>query len=237
MVEFETTLLEAVPRAPGVKSFRFELKEAVSFKPGQFFLATIKIGGTLQAKHFSFSNSPTEPGYLEFTKRITSSPYSQALDNLNPGDWARLKLPYGSFTFEGEYEKVAFLSGGVGITPLRSMCKFATDRKLSADIVLLYGNSRPEDIIFRKDFDAMAALNKNLHITYTLTASDIDKTSWSGETGFIDAVMIKRVIPDYASRIFYLCGPPAMVASLKDILLGRLEIEKDKIRIENFIGY
>lgn len=31
--------------------------------------------------------------------------------------------PYGDFTFQGEYEKVGMLTGGIGITPLRSMIK------------------------------------------------------------------------------------------------------------------
>lgn len=237
MIKFETEVLDIVQRTHNVKSFRFKIKEDVDFKPGQFFFVTIKIDGVERTKHFSFSNSPTEKGYVEFTKRITDSEFSQALERLKTGDWARLKMPYGSFTFGGEYKKVAFLSGGIGITPIRSICKFATDSMLPTDMVLLYGNNRGEDIIFRQDLDNMQSVNKNLSIVYTLTSSDIDRKIWKGKTGYIDDTMIKEEMPDYTERIFYICGPPRMVESLINILRNKLGVQQDKIKIENFIGY
>ena len=237
MIKLETEVLNIIQRTHNVKSFRFRVNEDVDFKPGQFFFVTIKIDGIERTKHFSFSNSPTEKGYVEFTKRITDSEFSQALERLKIGNWARLKMPYGSFTFGGEYEKIAFLSGGIGITPIRSICKFATDSMLSTDMVLLYGNNREEDIIFRQDLDDMQSVNKNLRIVYTLTSADIDREIWKGRTGYIDDTMIREEIPDYIERIFYICGPPRMVESLIDILKNKLSIKQDKIRTENFVGY
>jgi ferredoxin-NADP reductase len=237
MIDFETEVLNIVQRTHNVKSFRFRIEKDVDFKPGQFFFVTIKIDGVERTKHFSFSNSPTEKEYVEFTKRITDSEFSKALERLKVGDWARLKMPYGSFTFGGEYEKIAFLSGGIGITPIRSICKFATDSMLPTDIVLLYGNDREEDIIFRQDLDNMHSVNKNLRIVYTLTSSDIDRKIWKGRTGYIDDTMIKEEIPDYRERVFYICGPPRMVESLIDILNNKLGIEENKIKRENFVGY
>jgi len=237
MIKFETEVLDIVQRTHNVKSFRFKIKEDVDFKPGQFFFVTIKIDGVERTKHFSFSNSPTEKGYVEFTKRITDSEFSKALNRLKIGDWARLKMPYGSFIFGGEYKKIAFLSGGIGITPIRSICKFATDSMLPTDMVLLYGNNREEDIIFRQDLDNMQSVNKNLRIVYTLTSSDIDRKIWKGRTGYIDDTMIKEEMPDYTERIFYICGPPRMVESLINILRNKLSVQQDKIRTENFSGY
>lgn len=237
MIKFETEVLDIVQRTHNVKSFRFKVKEDVDFKPGQFFFVTLKIDGTERTKHFSFSNSPTEKRYVEFTKRITDSEFSKALNRLKIGDWARLKMPYGSFTFEGEYEKIAFLSGGIGITPIRSICKFATDSMLPTDMVLLYGNNREEDIIFRKDLDDMQAVNKNLRIVYTLTSPDIDRKTWQGRIGYIDDKMIKEEISDFNERVFYICGPPRMVESLINVLRNKLDVQQDKIKIENFVGY
>ena len=237
MTEFETQVLDIIQRTHNVKSFRFKTKEDVSFKPGQFFFVTIKIEETEKTKHFSFSNSPAEKGYVEFTKRITDSEFSKALDRLKTGDLARLRMPYGSFTFEGEYEKIAFLSGGIGITPIRSICKFAADMKLPTNIVLLYGNSEEEDIIFKQDLDEISSANRNIRIVYTLTSPDIDKQSWQGKTGYIDEKMIKDEIPDYKERVFYACGPPKMVESLTNILKNELGITEGKIKTENFTGY
>ena len=237
MITFETEIIEVIKQTHDVKSFRFEIKKDIDFKPGQFFFVTIKADGEERTKHFSFSNSPTERGYVEFTKRITESPFSKALDKLKIGDWAKLKMPYGSFTFEGEYEKLAFLSGGIGITPIRSICKFITDKGLPTDVILLYGNNTESDIIFKNDLEGIQKLNKNFRVVYTLTSPDIDKKAWPGRTGYIDAGMIKEEIPDYNNRVFYICGPPAMVGSLVNILKDKLSIGEDKIKVENFTGY
>lgn len=234
--EFETKVINIIQRTHDVKSFRFEAKEEINFKPGQFFVITIRINGQEVTKHFSFSNSPTESGYVEFTKRITGSEFSQALNRLKVGDWARLKLPYGFFTFEGEYEKIAFLVGGIGITAIRSMCKYACDKKLSTDIVLIYGNKTEEDIAFLDDFTQMEAENKNLRVVYILSAP-IDKTSWKGETGLITGEIVKQKIPDYKEMVFYVCGPPKMVDYLRSLLSDELKLGKEKIKWENFLGY
>jgi len=237
MIEFETKVIDIIQRTPNVKSFRFKVDGPVSFKAGHFFLVSIKIDDQERTKHFSFSNSPEEKDYIEFTKRITDSEFSKALDVLRPGDWAKLKMPYGSFTFEGEYEKVAFLSGGVGITPIRSICKHILDKDLKTDVVLLYGNNRQGDIIFKDDFDNISSKYDSIKVVYTLTASDIDKDNWSGRVGYIDSDMIKQEIPDFNTRIFYICGPPLMVQALVSILKDDLCLDDSKVKIESFAGY
>ena len=237
MIAFETEVLDIIQRAHNVKSFRFRIREGVDFKPGQYFFVTIKIEGIERRKHFSFSNSPTEKGYVEFTKRITESEFSKALNKLKIGDWAHLKMPYGSFTFEGEHEKIAFLSGGIGITPVRSICKFATDKGFPTDIVLFYGNRKEKDIIFWQDLDSMAVANNNIRMVYTLTSPDIDRKAWHGRTGHIDDKTIKEEIRDYSQRVFYVCGPPRMVESLTNIVKNKLSVQENKIKTENFVGY
>lgn len=237
MVEFETQVSDIIQRATCVKSFRFGIKENVDFRAGQFFFVTIKIAEAERTKHFSFSNSPTEKGYVEFTKRITESEYSQALDRLKVGDWVKLKMSYGSFTFQGEYKRIAFLSGGIGITPIRSICKFVTDKGLPTEMTLLYGNNKEEDIIFRQDLDKIASVNKDMRVVYTLTSPDIDRKKWPGRIGYIDEKMIKEEITDYKEMVFYICGPPKMVESLINILKNKLSVGEEKIKTENFTGY
>jgi ferredoxin-NADP reductase len=237
MIIFETEAIAVIDRAPGVKSFRFKTDKRLSFKPGQFFLVGIMINGQEQTKHFSFSNSPTEAGYIEFTKRLTGSDFSDALNHLKPGDWAKIKAPYGNFTFSGEYKKIAFLSGGIGITPIRSISKYVVDKGLPTDIVLLYGNSTERDIIFKKDFDLITETKSSFKVVYTLTSKDMDRDNWQGRAGYVDADMIAEEVPDYNDRVFYICGPPAMVEVLNRTLQERLHVPKERIIIENFTGY
>ena len=249
MAEFETEVQAVIKRTHNVKSFRFLVKEEVDFFPGQFFFVSIKIGivsSRVETKPFSFSNSPTEKGYIEFTKKLTGSEYSNALDKLKTGDWTRIRLAYGRVPLDnkyltgqapqGEYPKIAFLSGGIGITPIRSICKFVTDRRIPVDVVLLYSSNTPEDVVFKEDFAEMQAANKNLKVIYTITLPN-DSRDRPGRTGRIDKAMIKEEIPDYGKRFFYISGPPGMVEAMKEILTGELKLAVQKIKTENFSGY
>jgi ferredoxin-NADP reductase len=234
--EFETQFIDIIQRTHDIKSFRFAAPEDIDFKPGQYFVLTIKINGQKTTKHFSLSISPTEKGYVEFTKRITKNEFSLALNTMKTGDWARIRLPYGFFTFEGEYDKIAFLSGGIGITAIRSMCKYACDKHLPTDIVLIYGNRTEEDIAFYEDFLQMEAGNEKLKVVYTLTDPS-DKPAWKGRMGLIDSEMVRNEIPDHHDRVFYICGPPKMVDSLRSLLLDELKLQKERIKWEHFLGY
>jgi ferredoxin-NADP reductase len=236
-IEFETEVINVIRRTNYIKSFRFRAPGDINFNAGQIFNLTIQIEGKDSTKHFSFSNSPMEKGYIEFTKRITGSEFSRALNRLKEGDWARINMPFGSFAYKGDHEKIAFITGGIGITCVRSICKYICDMKLQTDMVLLYSSKTAEDIVFLEDFDKMSSLNNNLRVVYTLTSPDIDRRSWSGRTGRISSTMVREEIPDISERVFYLSGPPRMVDSLSLILSDKLHVENEKIRQERFLGY
>jgi ferredoxin-NADP reductase len=184
-------------------------------------------------KHFTISSSPTEKKFIEFTKKLTGSEFSNALEDLSIGAKAKIDAPYGKFTLDKEHNKIAMLSGGIGITPLRSICKYVTDKKLKKSIILLYGNNTAQDIAFKEEFEILQKQNKNLKIINVLNKPPPE---WKGYTGFIDSNTIKKEITDYKKRLFYTCGPPGMINAMKKIL-QELNLPKSQIRIENFTGY
>jgi ferredoxin-NADP reductase len=234
MVEFETEVSDIIQRTYNIKSFRFKTTEDVDFKPGQFFFVTIKIGDARRTKHFSFSNSPTEKGYIEFTKKITDSEFSRTLDRLKIGDWAGLRLAYGSFVIEDGYKKIAFLSGGIGITPIRSIVKYVIDKRLDTDMVLIYANRSIKDIAFKSDFDTMQTEYPRLKVVHVVSQAEAE---WPGRVGLISGQVIREEIPDFLERKFYICGPPAMVDAMRKIVQEELAVSKENIIIENFMGY
>ena len=236
MWEFETEASEIIQRTPQVKSFRFPIRtHGVSYQPGQFFFLTIKIDGKDAVHHFSFSSSPTEKGYIEFTKRITAHEFSQALATMKPGAWAHLKGPMGAFTLPEKKQKLAFLSGGIGITPLRSMLRYVTDRKERWDIILLYGNASIEEIVFREELNSISESNPALKIVHVLSGPDIPQ-GWKGKIGLINKDLVAEVISDYKTRFFYISGPPKMVTTLEEQLMF-LDIPPEQIQRDSFTGY
>lgn len=233
-MKFETQLKDIIPRTHDVLSFRFPRPAELDYKAGQFFFVTIKQGGRELKKHFSFSSSPTERDHIEFTKKITDHEYSQALKAAKVGDWAQIDAPYGQFTFEGEYPKIALLGGGIGITPFLSYCKNATDKKLSSKITLFYGCRTPEDIAFRKEFEELAQQNNNIKLVFTVNQPA--PPDWKGQTGMITSELIKQYLPDYQENMFYTCGPPPMVDAMEK-LVESLGLPKEKLKREYFSGY
>ena len=232
-MKFETGIRDIIPRTHNVKSFRFDRPSSLNYRPGQFMFVAIRQDQKEMTKHFTVSSSPTERGYIEFTKKLTGHEFSNVLDSLGIGDWARIDAPYGRFTFEGEYPKVAMLTGGIGITPMRSMCRYCTDLQLDTDIVLICGNRTERDIVFREDFEHMQNLNAHLRVVLTLEEPPQD---WAGLSGRIGADTIIREVPDYEERVFYICGPPAMVEAMNN-LLANLGLPRERIKREDFAGY
>jgi ferredoxin-NADP reductase len=232
-MKFETKIKEIIPRTADVTSYRFPRPPELTYKPGQYFFITIKQGEKELTKHFSFSSSPTEKDHFEFTKKFTDHEYSMALKAAKVGDWARIDAPYGQFTFEGEYPKIAQLAGGIGITPFISMCKNATDKRLGSKITLFYGCRTENDIAFKQELEKMQEQNKNLKIVFMVNEAS---SHWKGATGVINAEMIKKELPDYKDNLFYVCGPPPMVKAM-ETLLESIGLPKTQLKLEYFTGY
>ncbi len=232
LMKFETTVKETIPRTPNVTSFRFPRPAELNYVPGQFLFVTINPAGKELTKHFSFSSSPTEKEHIEFTKKFTDSEFSAALKTLKPGDWTAIDAPYGNFTY-GNEPKIGLLAGGIGITPLMSICKYCTDTQSKTRITLLYGCRTESDIVFREELEETQRQNSNLKIVFTLNEASSD---WKGAVGVITADMVKREIPDYAETVFYTCGPPAMVEVVEK-LVESLGLPKTQLKREYFSGY
>ena len=233
--ELELKIKEIIQRTHNVKSFRLETTEKLDFKAGQYMIVTVKSNGNDLSRYLSISNSPTEDGYIEFTKKLTDSDFSRTLDQLKVGDMVKVRYAFGKFTFDGEYKKIAFLSGGIGITPIRSITKYVVDKKLGTDMVLIYGNQCIDDVAFKDDFELMQKEYPKLRVVHVL----LDDTNCNlvVKVGFITKEIVIEDIPDCAERKFFICGPPAMVDAMKKILLEGLGLSKDCIIEESFKGY
>jgi len=243
-----------------VMSFKFsnqndqvQDKPLIDYTAGQF--AFFDIGEVYNdpkgpIRHFTISSSPTE-NFIMFSTRIRDSPYKKRLSTLERGAKVKVRGPEGKFVLHEDYSKPAvFLSGGIGVTPFRTMIKYATDKQLPVKIIMFDSNRNQDNILFKKEFDDWASINKNLKIIYTISEKDQhDQSSssslsrasyWKGEYGRIDKAMILKHIEDnniLNNSIFYICGPPGMLKAMQTLLQEELEIPKERIKIEEFTGY
>jgi ferredoxin-NADP reductase len=232
-VEIKARIKEVIQRNYNVKSLRLDISGVLDFKAGQFLL--VRLGAKPELRRYlSISNSPTEKSYLEFTKRLTESEFSKTLDNLKAGDEVLIQYPFGKFVLDETFPKLAFLSGGIGITPIRSICKYVVDKNLGSDIVLVYANRSAREVVFKDDFEVMMKSYSRLKVAHVLCESE---PGFICTVGRINADVVKQEIPDYQERKFYLCGPPQMVEAMRKLLVEELKVSKDLIVMENFQGY
>ena len=229
-------LIERIKRTPSTESFRFTPEKKIEFIPGQFLQIIFDEASPNNRelnKYLSFSSSPRKE-YIEVTKRLSVSQFSQRLNNLEIGKEILLKAPFGNCVFKDEYERIAFLIGGIGITPVISIMEYVVEKKLNTDIVLAYSNKTEEDIAFKNELDNWQIGNNNIKIFYTLT--DCEPKQEGCIFGRIDKNLLQKKVKDLNQRIIFIFGPPKMVEAMKG-LCTEVNCNKENIKSESFIGY
>jgi len=239
-------LVDIKQEAQGTKSFFWETQKEINYLPGQYFYFTLpklnypdSRGAT---RHFSLSSSPTEGKLIRCTTRIRQeSGYKKTLNELSIGSEIEGEGPEGSYILdEKEKGPHVFLAGGIGITPFRSMIKYVFDKNLDIQIHLIYSNSIPEQIAFRKELEDWTRKSDNFKLAMTISKPQESKEKWSGLSGRLDELMIKKLIENWKLEIknltFWLCGPPPMVDAMEQIM-GKLKVSFGQVRSEKFTGY
>ena len=215
--------------------FIFTPSEPLKFEPGQYLEWTLGSNGADSRgnrRYFTISSSPTEPEiHMGIKFYPAPSTFKTALQKMKIGDNIIASQLAGEFVMpKDQTKKLAFIAGGIGITPFRSMIKYLVDKNESRSITLLYSNKTLADVAYHDIFDE-AEQKLKLKTVYALTDIENIPVDWKGCCGFITADIIKKEIPDYRDRIFYLSGPHGMVVSfekvLKDLGVSKWNIKKD----------
>jgi ferredoxin-NADP reductase len=177
---------------------------------------------------FSHSSAPSDP-FIELATRLTDSPFKRALMALEPGQAVHVAGPGGRLALGDEVKRVAFLVGGVGVTPIRSILRDAVVRgRRFDDALLLYGNRDESCVPFLSEFEAMAEIGVRVVLVY-----EEPPAGWTGETGFITADIVRRHVDLGDGRPFVVTGPPVMVSAV-ELVLDELAMPAERRLIERF---
>ena len=244
-----------------VVSFRFQAGEPMKFdyKPGQFMTFVLEINGEQVCRSYTLSSSPSRPYSLMVTiKRVAGGLVSNYLiDNLLLGQSVRVLPPAGQFNLfdiarlshkQPETEKLdanllaitaqkyLFLSAGCGITPMYSMSRYLTDTQIDADIAFVHSARSENDIILKSSLATMANRFNAFKLSYALetvteTLGGLPKIAF--DFGRLSAQMLKTLVPDFAERTIYLCGPEPYMQAVK-ILLVELNFDMSRLYHESF---
>ena len=221
-------------------AFHFEEPSGFEFKAGQTLDYTLvdppETDAEGNTRTFSIASAPQDDDIVMAT-RLRDTAFKRVLASMPIGTVVQADGPMGSFTLHNNAAKPAvLLTGGIGITPFRSIIRDARARRLPHQLWLFYSNNRPEDAAFLDELQQLATAMPTLHLVPTMTDMAKSGRVWNGETGVIDQKMLGKRLPDLRGPIYYSAGPPAMVAAMREMLL-KAGVDEDDVRAEDFAGY
>lgn len=231
MPHYTFSLREKKIIAKDTMAFVFEVAgNKFSFRPGQFIDITIDNpkykddkGNT---RAFSIASSTLDE-FVMVSTRLTDSAMKKSLSELEIGSLVHVDGPLGSFRLHSDESMPAvIITGGIGITPFRSIIKDATEKNSNQKIMMIYSNKTPEDASFVEDLEEWQSYNDNFEFV----------TRWTSEDGHIDELFLKKNIKNLAKPIFYVAGSPGMVAGTTKLLI-ECGVKEDNIKFEEFAGY
>lgn len=235
---FVLTLLEKNKIADGTYEFVFAPDRVFTFRPGQYLEWTLGHGTTDNRgnrRYFTIASSPTEETVRLGVKFYApESSFKRALFAMPLNDTVSASHLSGDFVMPKDTKKkLVFIAGGIGVTPFRSMAQYLIDTKDSRPVTLLYSNKTAAEIAYKDVFDkATEAIG--MKTVYALTNETAHVAG--AYMGMIDGALIKREIPDYKDRMFYISGPHGMVEAFKKTLHG-MGVSRFHIKADYFPGF
>ncbi|MCC8400318.1 hybrid-cluster NAD(P)-dependent oxidoreductase [Paraburkholderia sp. MMS20-SJTN17] len=205
-----------------VKSFFFRAGSgrAFVFEPGQFITLELEINGETVNRCYTISSPPTRPHTISITvKRVPGGTVSNWLhDHLHAGMLVRVLGPAGEFTCARHpARKFLFLSAGSGITPLMSMSRAHHELGEDSDIVFVHSARTPDDIIFARELDLIAANQAHFRTAFVCERVGA-RTNWTGITGFLTLPLLRLIAPDFLEREVFTCGPAPYMQAVRNLL-------------------
>jgi ferredoxin-NADP reductase/Na+-translocating ferredoxin:NAD+ oxidoreductase RnfD subunit len=234
------TLKRAEQLSTDTYEFVFDSDVPLSFKPGQYMEWTLphaREDSRGNRRFFTLSSSPrnreVRMGVKFYPKPST---FKQRLLAMKPGEKIAVCHLAGDFTLPRDRrEKLAFIAGGIGITPFASMIRHMLDTNDRRDAVMLDANWKVDDISYDQLL-RQAEEHLGLRTVHALSATECVPGDWKGCVGFVDSKMVRELMPDYRKRTFYISGPPAMVSAAKRAVAA-LGVKSSRIRTDYFPGF
>ncbi|MFY9555152.1 MAG: FAD-dependent oxidoreductase [Blastocatellia bacterium] len=240
MGSYNIRLKERKEIAHGTVAFYFTRPEDFQFQAGQFLRFTLinppETDAEGDSRTFSIASAPREDALMIAT-RVRDTAFKRVIQSMPLDSEISVKGPFGRMTLHEDAARPAvFLTGGIGITPFRSIVVDAALAGLPQRLYLFYSNRRPEDAAFLDELSGLQAINPNYRFVSTMTSAAGSQPAWDGETGYITGAMLERFIDDLKTPVYYVAGPERLVTAMRRTL-GEAGVNDAEIRAEQFSGY
>lgn len=191
-----------------------------SFQNGQYISVVLpEVEATDKSSYHEFSlSSPASSKTLTFTFRKSDSSFKQALLKKKVGEQLDIEGPFGAFYPKTMAQDLFFITGGIGITPFRSILSDLPHDHTNT-VTLITFNTAEKTAPYQQEMRALSHENTFLLQEHfgplQLTPSDIDPS------------------PNVQ---YFIAGPNEFVKSARQSLLD-LGILEESIQTEEFTGY
>ncbi len=197
---------------PDVRTLRLAFADeaqgkAFAFRAGQFGEYSVFGEGECT---FCIASPPTRRGYIECTFRQAGR-VTRALADLETGETIGFRGPFGNVFPIDDWrgKSLLFIAGGIALPPMRSVIWNVLDlRDRYRDVTIVYGARTVADLVYK---DELAGWGKRPDVRLVTTVDPGGETpDWTGETGFVPAVLDK-LAPSSRDAVAVVCGPPVMI--------------------------
>jgi ferredoxin-NADP reductase len=205
----------------------------VDFKTGQFI--TVYWPDHPQYKRaYSLSSCALDRGYYEVTVKREGKMGTRLVDWAEVGNRLHVIPPTGRFLPAYDPGKhMICMAGGSGVTPFRAFVREALLRNLTTKITVIYSVRVPEEVIFKKEFEALE--QQYPHFKFLVTCTRLPEGHpWGGCRGRIDASLLREHISDLSQTVFYACGPNAMVEAMEKLVIHEMHVPKEQMHLERW---
>ena len=233
---FVTPIRQAARHQMRVRSVRRESADVISVviggrhldelraESGQFFRWRFLCRGLWwTSSPYSLSAGP-RPDAMRITVKDLGD-HSRALSRLKRGTRVVAEGPYGAVTAAVvRRRKVLLIGGGIGVTPLRALFETVPARR--GDLTFVYRASRPEDVVFRPELEAIAR-ERGANLQFV-----IGRRAELGRDPLSARALLAN-IPDLKRHEVFLCGPDGMAESVTAALRAA-GVPRGQIHYESF---
>ena len=215
-----------------------DLKDNFKFKAGQYITLKTKIDGEDVRRDYSICSSVGSGNLTVAVKAVNNGTFSiYANEDLKAGDIIEVAEPNGRFILEANAAKtrtVAAFAAGSGITPILSIAKTLLEDEPFSNFILVYGNKRLNDTMFANVLlELKATYGNRFHVHFIYSqAQEADALFGRIEKSIVNLIL-KNKYKGITIDSFYICGPEAMIHTVKDVLLEN-KVKEEKIFFELF---
>lgn len=207
-------IVKVFDEAPDAVTLTLQLREPMSFLPGQYYNVRLDVAGRERPvqRAYSVGSSPLpDPGVIDIgVREVPGGMISPRLvKDLPAGSHLSVRGPTGRFTWDGGCAPVLLVGAGSGLVPLMSMIRYAVFAGRTTPMWLICSAITYDHAFYHVELERLVSEQPWLRVAHCVTRDAGERRAAYHRR--IDAPILSDVLEDEIPATAYLCGPPAMV--------------------------